>query len=223
MEQDAEHRHGHLDTSAIPGTIHLVDLDGTMSAKHAKGNLKDIVLNPSPSADPEDPLNWSPKRKLLSTVALNVYTLTVAIASAVIYSVLIPISQETGLSLGDLNAGTGYMFLAFGWGCLIWQPFALHYGKRPAYLLSMLMTLGIMIWVAYADNNGQWIGSKILQGFSGAPIESLCEMSIADVYFSHERGSYIGLYGFTLAGGSFFASVIAGFINDGQGQSRIPT
>jgi hypothetical protein len=40
----------------------------------------------------------------------------VGIASAAIYSVLTPISDATNLTLDDLNAGTGYMFLAFGWG-----------------------------------------------------------------------------------------------------------
>ena len=37
------------------------------------------------------------------------YTFTVGIASAAIYSVLEPIAQDTGLTLADLNAGTGYM------------------------------------------------------------------------------------------------------------------
>ena len=36
-------------------------------------------------------------------------------------------------------------------------------------------------------------------------------------YFTHERGTYIALYGLTLAGSSFLAPVFAGFINDGQG------
>lgn len=111
---DAEHHHGHLDESAIPGTVHLVDLEGTIRAKHASGSqLKDIVLVPAPSADPDDPLNWSPRRKLLSIISLSMYTLMVGIASAAIYSVLEPISDATGLTVGDLNSGTGYMFLFF--------------------------------------------------------------------------------------------------------------
>lgn len=57
-----------------------------------------------------DPLNWSPRRKALSTVCMCVYTLMVGIASAAIYSVLEPISDATGLTLADLNAGTGYMY-----------------------------------------------------------------------------------------------------------------
>lgn len=31
--------------------------------------------------------------------------------------------------------------LFFGWGCLVWQPLALQYGKRPVYLFSILATM----------------------------------------------------------------------------------
>ncbi len=137
----ATHPSHHLDTAAIPGTVHLVDLEGTIRAKHAAGGQADVVLVPAPSADPDDPLNWSRKRKMLSSASLAMYTLMVGIASAAIYSVLEPIADDTGLTLGDLNAGTGYMFLAFGWRCLLWQPVALQWGKRPVYLFSMLATL----------------------------------------------------------------------------------
>lgn len=40
----------------VPGTVHLVDLEGTMMAKHAKGAQRDIVLVPAPSSDPDDPV-----------------------------------------------------------------------------------------------------------------------------------------------------------------------
>ena len=201
----------------IPGTVHLVDLEGTIHAKHSLSGQRDIVLIPAPSDDPDDPLNWSSRRKLLSTTCTCVYTLMVGIASAAIYSVLEPIAKDTGLTLNDLNAGTGYMFLLFGWGCLIWQPLALQYGKRPVYLLSLLATMAIMIWVPYTKSNGQWIASKVLQGFFGAPIESLCEISVTDIYFTHERGTYMALYALFLAGSNFLAPILAGFINDGQG------
>ena len=127
----------------IPGTVHLVDLEGTLHSRHAEGGKKDIVLIPAPSNDPDDPLNWSPRRKFVFSTCLNLYTLMIGIASAAIYSILVPISEATGgtLTVGTLNEGTGYMFLAFGWGCLFWQPVAQRVGKRPVYLFSLLTTM----------------------------------------------------------------------------------
>jgi hypothetical protein len=111
--EDPGHQQGHLDETAIPGTVHLVDLEGTIQAKHASGaQIRDVVLVPAPSQDPDDPLNWSPRRKQLSTASQSMYTLMVGIASAAIYSVLEPIADDTGLTLADLNAGTGYVLIA---------------------------------------------------------------------------------------------------------------
>ena len=76
-----------------------------------------------------------------------------------------------------------------------------------------------MIWVPYTNNNGQWIASKLLQGFFGAPLESLCEISVTDIAcypaktlaatysnsfsISHTKG------GLTLPSMPFFLSVVA--------------
>jgi MFS family permease len=117
------------------------------------------------------------------------YILTIGISSAAIYSVFVPISIETGLSLDDLNAGTGYMFLLFGWGCLFWQPLGLTYGRRGMLLFSLLGTVAINCWSANAKSNGTWIATRMLIGFFGAPVESLAEVCIADVVCSSLHSS----------------------------------
>lgn len=77
------HHHREIDDSQIPGTVQLVDvLDGEggeggggagqhhLATRHAQGAHKDIILVPTPSADPEDPLNWSPGRKRLALAGI---------------------------------------------------------------------------------------------------------------------------------------------------------
>lgn len=49
-----------------PGTVRLIDNDRTLSTKHGNGSEQDIVLVPTPSEDPEDPLydiSFSPPKE----------------------------------------------------------------------------------------------------------------------------------------------------------------
>jgi hypothetical protein len=61
---------GIIDETAVPGTVHLIDLEGVL-AGHL-GN-RDIVLVPRPSADPEDPLNWTRVRKMINFSCVMMY------------------------------------------------------------------------------------------------------------------------------------------------------
>jgi MFS family permease len=137
--------------------------------------------------------------------------------SSAVYSVTTPISKATHLTVSDLVSGTGAMFLFYGWGCIVWQALALQYGKRPAYLISMAGSIIIMGLAPLCTTNGPYLANKILQGFFGAPVESLCEISMTDIWFAHERPLYLAVYGLSLAASGKFAPVFAAFINTGQG------
>ena len=61
--------HDNIDESQVPGTVQLVDLEESIATRHVKGH-HDIILVPTPSADPDDPLNLSPGRKRLALLCI---------------------------------------------------------------------------------------------------------------------------------------------------------
>ncbi|KAJ1322980.1 MFS transporter [Microdochium nivale] len=190
-----------------PGTVHLVLVDRD----------DEIVLVPKPSDHPDDPLNWSRNRKLLHIFCVYMYTFTTGVAATATYSCLVDISRDTGITLTELNLGTGFIFLLAGWGNLLWQPLALSIGRRPVFLLSMIGCFAITEWTAHIDNFPQWAAARILYGFMVAPVEVLPQISIPDTYFAHERGAYVGYYSLVLNGSNFIAPLCAGFMNDAIG------
>ncbi|KAK7208161.1 major facilitator superfamily protein [Myxozyma melibiosi] len=199
-----------FDPNAVPGTVHLVDL-------HNHDSATSIIPVPRPSSDPEDPLNWSTARKWRTMALVHFYTFIVGWCSAGVYSILADISAATGLSVADLNSGTGTMLLFFGWGCLIWQPFALTFGRRGSYILSLALTCAISVWTAYSTSYATWVVQRILLGLFGSPIECLCEVSITDLFFTHQRGQQLGIYLLMLSGGAYLAPLCNGFINQSMG------
>ncbi|CDK25215.1 unnamed protein product [Kuraishia capsulata CBS 1993] len=207
-----------VDHSEIPGTSHLVELSKERLMELNAGDKdKDVILIPTPTSDPNDPLNWTRTRKYIHMFALIVYIFGIGIPTTSIYSILTELSDKTGISLGTLNDGTGYMFLFLGLANLFFLPMAMQIGKRPIYIFSVTSVCLLTLWEAYCSSGGEWIGSKILQGFFAAPIEAMCEITVSDVFFEHERGTWMSVYALALFASNYMAPMVAGFISDGQG------
>lgn len=196
----------HTDAILPPGTVQLIETRSDA-----------IILVPKPSKDPSDPLNWSRRRKWLNVSLVLFYVFSTGIGGASVYSVLEPISQDTGITIAQLNTGTGFLFLMAGWSNLIWQPLALTFGRRPVILLSLIGCVAISEWTAWIDSYSPWAAARCLYGVMVAPVEVLPEICIPDIFFAHERGSYIAWYMLVLCGSNFIAPLIAGFMNDAYG------
>lgn len=94
-----ESRAATRDGALPPGSIHLLKLQAEKSDA--------LILIPQPSTDPDDPLNWAKWRKFLNLFLVLFYTFTTGVAATVVYSVFEPISENTGITIAQLNQGTG--------------------------------------------------------------------------------------------------------------------
>lgn len=87
-------------------------------------------------------------------------------------------NAELGFSFKVLNDSyaTGSAMLAVG--ALIFIPFALKYGRRPIYLLSLLGQLAVAIWGAKIKTTADLFGIQVFNCLLGALAEVIVQMTM---------------------------------------------
>lgn len=208
---------GHTDMTDVaddpawpPGTVRLEKLLGGAGGA-------EIILQPRPTSDPNDPLNWPKWRKNLNFGLATFYALMAFAQINATTPTWGPMEDELGFSATLMNNtyAIGCGTLALGSFMLI--PFALKYGLRPIYILSSAAQMGIMIWAARTYTGGDWWGVNALQCWVGSLAETMVQMTVADVFFVHQRGLMNSIYIWASNFGSSLAPVAAGFVTTSQG------
>jgi MFS family permease len=122
-----------------------------------------------------------------------------------------PMNEELGFTYAQLNDSYGASAVALCFGCILFVPFALRYGRRPVYLASTTMMLVTAIWSARIETLGDLMGSNVLMGLSGAVNETLFQMTVSDLFFVHQRGTLNGLLLVFGTIGNYFGPVASGY------------
>jgi len=173
-----------------PGTVKLQTL--LHNAQDEKS--VELILQPRPTQDPNDPLNWPKWQKTLTFSLACFYAMMVYCFVSATSPTWGPMGDELNFSSETLTNtfAVGCATLAVGAPMLI--PFALKYGSRPVYVLSSVAQLAVSIWAARTQTVGDWWGVNAVQCWLGALCEVLVQMTVADLFFIHQRGFYNSIY-----------------------------
>ena len=104
------------------------------------------------------------------------------------------LGAEFGLSQTQLNLLTGVCVLSLGYANFFIVPLSNILGRRFASISLGLLCVGTCIWEALAKSYGSLLAARILNGFATATSETLMVQVIADIFFLHERGIWMGVY-----------------------------
>ena len=99
--------------------------------------------------------------------------------------------QKTGMA--PPIAKTAYFFnctaLFQGLGNLVWMPLINKYGRRPVYVTAFTMYLITAVWCSVAKQYANFLVARIVMGIAAGAGECLAPITIADIFFLHERGA----------------------------------
>lgn len=127
------------------------------------------------------------------------------------------LNEDLGISFEVCNISFGVNTAGLAIGCILFIPFALKFGRRPVYLVSITVSLATCIWQGKMQTAGDLLGSNLVAGLAGATAETICQMTIADIFFVHQRGAANAVYLFMVNVGAFLSLIPAGYIAESQG------
>jgi MFS family permease len=176
-----------------------------------------LILHPTPSADPNDPLNWSKFRKGLNFILVCFFVLWTFVQLDIGFTAWGPIHAELNFSIELMNAVAATNYVALAIGCVFFIPLVHKYGRRPIYLLSSALQFASCIWQAKVYTAGDMIGSNIISGLGGAISETIVQITIADMFFVHQHATMNAWFMFFQTIGAYLGPVASGYIVVSQG------
>ncbi|KAL2816525.1 major facilitator superfamily domain-containing protein [Aspergillus granulosus] len=182
---------------------HVEDLeDGGISSSRDKvmGTVKltegKIVYIPTPTADPQDPLNMPLWQKWIVLVVISIFsTLGLALVSGFggLLGFYIPGYEAAGKGYADITHLMTYPTLFMGIGNLIGMPLAIGIGRRIVLLASTVVLVVGAIVCALEENYEWHLWARCVVGLAAGQSEALVPMITQEIFFLHERSK--GLMG----------------------------
>ncbi|KAK5788661.1 hypothetical protein VI817_009619 [Penicillium citrinum] len=164
-----------------------------------------IIYIPTPTADPQDPLNmalWQKTVVLVPTDSSNVdpqavSTLGIALVSGFggLLTFYIPEYTAAGKGYADISQLMTYptLFIADwvfrGIGNLIGMPLAIAVGRRITLLLFTLVVILGAVLSAVSKTYEWHLAARMILGLSAGQSEALVPMITQEIFFLHERGN----------------------------------
>lgn len=178
---------------------------------------QDIILEPKPSADPNEPLNWSKSRKGMNFAIVCFFTLLAFALNCIPTVFWGPLNEELGFTFDQLNNGYSMGLAGLGLGCPFLIPFANKFGKRPVYLCGIAAVVGTAIWQARMYHPYDMYIATFIDGLAASLTETIIQMTVADLFFVHQRGTMNGIFMTVVDVGNFLVLVPGGYITDSLG------
>jgi MFS family permease len=203
------------------GNLKKIQNLGSLRLRHVDTN--EIILIPTPTNDPNDPLNWSKAYRWYIAIVVSAAIFFCNFLAAGPTVVITQITadffgppSENAEFVADISK-TAYFFtttaLMQGMGTLLWMPLIVKYGRRPVYVSSFVLYTACAVWAGVAKSYNSELASRIIMGVAAGAAEVLAPLTISDIFFLHERGAVMGIYTCALSSGVSGGIIVSGLIS----------
>ncbi len=136
-----------------------------------------------------DPLNLPTWRKNFIVLIIGSYSAIAVLATAgmgaIVTQVRAMYPPEDQARVNDLLT---YPTLFMGIGNLLAMPLCVAIGRRPVFLMSLVILVASGIWCACAKSIGSHIAARDILSVAAGQSEALVAFMVQEVHYIHQRG-----------------------------------
>lgn len=93
----------------------------------------------------------------------------------------------------------------------------MKFGRRPVFIFTTIICMCAGIWLGKFHGTAQWMLAMVLNGVGTSAYQAVIQLSIFDMFFTHERGKMLSFYLFGQQLGSILGLITGGSIADNLG------
>ncbi|KGO38449.1 Major facilitator superfamily domain, general substrate transporter [Penicillium expansum] len=173
------------------------------------GTLK---LNPLPSDDRADPLNWPSRKKHTTLLLVAFHSFMANFIGAGVIPAYDTFADIFDVSVQDASYYTSVVILFTGITPLFWKPLSDRFGRRPVWLVSTLGALICNVGCAKCTSYGTMMLCRILTATFISPPLAIGTAVVMEVFFQHERGRKMGIWALFVTLGPPCGPFVMGFV-----------
>ncbi|KIJ61484.1 hypothetical protein HYDPIDRAFT_177044 [Hydnomerulius pinastri MD-312] len=171
------------------------------------------VLWPQPLDDPNDPQNWSDRRKAVQLLIATLAAIVPDFDSGIGIATLFPLAEQYGtttLVINDLTSNWSIFLL--GWGSIFAVMLMRRYGRLPILFWSQLLALLFLIGCAVAPNLNTFAAMRCLAAFVGTTPQVTGLYIVTDIFPFHLQARKLSIWTFGFVVSPFISPFLFGFL-----------
>ncbi|CZT18216.1 uncharacterized protein RCC_04060 [Ramularia collo-cygni] len=162
--------------------------------------------------DPNDPQNWPRWHKMTTYLTICLFSFMANVNASNFTVATMALRKYFHIDVTHAVYLTALNVLMFGMGNLFWIPLMRVTGKRPVYLLAILVLIFSNVWSARAKSYASLLASRIISGIGAAAADATVPSAVADLFDIRRRGTKMMYFHTALASGIFLGPLINAYV-----------
>ncbi|KAL1717097.1 major facilitator superfamily domain-containing protein [Schizophyllum commune] len=171
------------------------------------------ILWPQPHDTPEDPQNWSARRKALNLLIVMMAAVVPDFDSGIGIAVMFEAAKAFHTTPATIvNVTTNWSIFLLGWGGIFAVMGMKRYGRLPVLFWSQLLSLGFLVGCTFAPNLATFGAMRCLAAFFGTAPQVTGLYIVTDMYPFHLQARMLNVWTMGFIISPFLSPFAFGFL-----------